>query len=46
VPEEFRDRYGKAVADRIKSSGYVPSLAGEKSQRTKYRPEAEIRRES
>lgn len=37
VPNVFQERYGRAVWDRIKSSGYIPSLAGQTSQRTKYK---------
>lgn len=44
-PEAFRMRYGAAVADRVRSAGYVPDLFGEKSRRirvrTQRRPEAE-----
>lgn len=32
-PEAFKLRYGDAVADRVRASGYVPNLFGEKSQR-------------
>lgn len=34
-PEAFRARYGAAVADRIRSTGLVPDLFGEKSRRTR-----------
>jgi DNA replication protein DnaC len=34
-PESFRARYGAAVADRIRTAGYVPDLFGEKSRRAR-----------
>jgi DNA replication protein DnaC len=34
-PEAFKARYGAAVADRIKSGGYVPALFGEASRRAR-----------
>lgn len=33
-PPTFRGRYGAAVADRIRESGYMPNLFGETSRRT------------
>lgn len=32
-PPQFRQRYGEAVADRIRTSGYMPDLFSEKSRR-------------
>jgi DNA replication protein DnaC len=37
-PSTFRERYGAAVADRIRSSGYAPDLFAEKSRRRRARP--------
>lgn len=40
-PEAFRARYGAAVADRVRASGYVPDLFGEVSRRARVRRQFE-----